>query len=419
MKTSRPTSFFPAMISPAILGTTTARQRLFASPAARLFWAAAVLLFLFTATEADAQRRGRRNPRPAPTQQQADTSAQRRVPPPIPPQDTVRQVLPDTLMQPPPPLDSAEQARQDSLYQVEQDSLWKSIGLDPEGPDMGDLVDDFIKHYSHGWFPQAFAARSLSFTTLFPYADVFDRAHGIRSSGFVPTTAPFTHSNPYRSGEREIQQPNLNKEIEDAVYPVTNFSEYGLSFTLNLPMPAILRADATLQIADGLLFSNDTTRSYLTLAGNKGSLKEVNTLFLNQYALAGKIGVSIPFYGVFLVSEAVTIGSYYYLNVGVSGAYTVSSKATQYVQLANVKEDLRYGNGMDTLTLIDNRTLNQLDRVRTAAEVALGWNVSAEFGTFFFEAFFSRQLNSVLKDADWKQSYVGLRLGIGYQWLPE
>lgn len=379
------------------------------------------LLLLLAATEADAQRRGgRRNPRPVPTQPQADTSARRRmIEPPAPPQDTTaRQVLPDSIMQPP-PLDSAQQARQDSLYQAEQDSLWKSIGLDSEGPDLNDLMDDLIKHYSHGWFPQAFAARSLSFTTLFPYADVFDHANDIRSTGFVPTTAPFNHHNPYSSGEREIQEPNQNKEIEDAVYPVTNFSEYGLSFTLNLPMPAILRADASLQIADGLLFANDTTRSYLTLAGNKGSLKEVNTLFLSQYAIAGKIGVSIPFYGVFLASEALTIGSYYYLNVGVSGAYTVSSKATQYVQLANVKEDLRYGNGMDTLTLIDQRTLNQLDRVRTAAEVALGWNVSAEFGTFFFEAFLSRQLNSVLNDADWKQYYVGFRLGIGYQWLPE
>ncbi|MCC7439421.1 MAG: hypothetical protein IT211_13095 [Armatimonadetes bacterium] len=383
---------------------------------------AVALLFLLAATtDADAQRRGgRRNPRPAPTQPPADTSARRRmVPPPALPQDTVRLNLPDTIAQQPPPLDSAQQARQDSLYQAEQDSLWKSIGLDSEGPDMNDLVDDLIKHYSHGWFPQAFAARSLSFTALFPYADVYDHANDIRSSGFVPTTAPFNHGDPYSSGEREIQQPNQNKEIEDAVYPVTNFSEYGFSFTLNLPMPAILRADAALQIADGVLFSNDTTRSYLTLAGNKGSLKEVNTLFLNQYAVAGKIGISIPFYGVFLVSEAVTIGSYYYLNVGVSGAYTVSSKATQYVQLANVKEDLRYGNGMDTLTLMDQRTLNQLDRVRTGAEVALGWNVSAEFGTFFFEAFLSRQLNSVLKDADWKQYYVGFRLGIGYQWLPE
>lgn len=312
--------------------------------------------------------------------------------------------------------DTTDQARQDSIWQAQQDSLWRDLGLDTAGFEFGE--SDLFDHYSHGWFPQAGAAQTLLLTSMFLYADEFDVAHNIRSRAFVPTTAPFDRRNPFEGDERTILKSNSDEEADDG-YPVTDFAEFGLSYTYNLPMPAVLRADASLQIVDGLIYSNDTTRSYLTLSGLKRPLKEVGVITLEQYALSGKIGLNIPIYGVFLDWEAFTISSYYYLHAGVSAAYTVSSKATQYMQIANAKDELRYGNGADTVVVMDNVRLAGLQRLRTGLDMALGWNFAAAFGTFFVEAFVSVPSGSLLDDAYWGETYAGLRIGIGYQWLPE
>jgi hypothetical protein len=179
--------------------------------------------------------------------------------------------------------DTTSQAYQDSVWQAQQDSLWRDLGLDTTGFDI--TKSDLFTHYSHGWFPQAGKAQTLSLTSTFIYADVFDVAHQIRSRAFVPTTAPFDRRSPFDGDERTILKPNSDEEADDG-YPFTEFAEFGLSYTYNLPMPAVLRADASLQISDGILFSNDTTRSYLTLSGLKRPLKEVGVIALSQYALS-------------------------------------------------------------------------------------------------------------------------------------
>jgi hypothetical protein len=301
-----------------------------------------------------------------------------------------------------------------TAHAQEPDSTYDDFGLDPEGYK---VESDLIGHYSHGWFPQPYTASTLSFMTNFIYADVFDFADGIRPGGFHPTTSPFTWHNPYIGNEREIMQAGKN-ETEDDGFPVTEYSEYSLSYLYNLPMPAIVRGDLQLRITDGLLFSNDTTRSYLALSGVKHSLKEVGVMHLAEYTLAGSLGLNIPFYGVFLESEATNVSSYYYLHVGASAGYVIVSKATQYAQIANAKDELRYGNSRDTVTFLQKKKLGDLDRFRTALDFSLGWGFATDFGAFSIEAFVTVPVSSVLKDAEWKQYYTGLRLALGYQWEP-
>jgi hypothetical protein len=302
-----------------------------------------------------------------------------------------------------------------TAHAQEPDSTWDDLGLDPEG---FEFESDLIGHYSHGWFPQPYSASSLSIGLNVFWSDVFDRATNIRPSGFHPTTDAFSWHDPFIGNEQEIMQAGKNEE-EDDDYPETGYSEYLLSYLYNLPMPAILRGDLWLRNSDGLLFSNDTTRSYLSLSGQKHALKEVGVAHLSEYVLGGSFGLNIPVYGVFLESEVGTIASYYYIHAGVSAGYVLVSKATQYAQIANAKDELRYGNGRDTVNYLLNVKLADLNRFRTGLDFAAGWNVAAFFGVFTFEAFFSVPMNSVLKDVEWQQYVAGFRIGLGYQWEPE
>lgn len=297
-----------------------------------------------------------------------------------------------------------------SMMAQEQDSTWDDLGLDPDG---FKFDEDIFGHVSTGWFPQPYHAYTISLMGKLFYADVHDRAEGIRPRAFRTTTEPFSWHNPFDSDEREILQPNSDEEAEDS-YPVTNYDEYLLSFLYTPPLPALLRADAGLQITEGMLYSNDTSRSYLTLGGASQPFREVSVAHLKQYAIMGSAGVSIPFYGGFISNESTTFASYYYIYGGYSFAYTVSSKGMQYTQIANAKDAIRYGNGTDTVMLVNRTTFEGLNRVRTAIELAIGWNVASDFGAIGMEAFISLPQSSVLKDVDWKQYFAGFRLSLGW-----
>ncbi len=294
------------------------------------------------------------------------------------------------------------------------DSTWDDLGLDPEG---FTYDKEIFGHASTGWFPQAYTGYTLSYTGDLFYADVFDHARGIRPRSFQPTTEPFTGSNPFDSDERDIYQAYKGEQEEDG-YPVTDYTEYGLTFLYNLPMPAVLRLGGALQITEGMLFSRDTSRSFLTLRGVAQPFKEVGVVYLKQYSLAGSAGINIPVYGGFIRSEALTLASYYYIYAGYSAAYAISSRGTQYSQIADAKDDLRYGNGTDTVRLIDKALFQDLDRLRTSLDLAVGWNLASDFGAIGFEAFVSLPQRSVLKDVEWKQYVAGLRIAAGWHWLP-
>jgi hypothetical protein len=295
------------------------------------------------------------------------------------------------------------------------DTTWDDLGLDPEG---FKLDDDIFGHVSTGWFPQPYTAFTFSVSGPFFYQDVWDHAPGIRPRGFRPTTEPFSDSNPYDSDEREILQPNSEEEEDDG-YPTTEFQDYSVNFLYNLPFPMVLRANAGVQISDGLLFSNDNSRSYLTIGGAKQQFKEVGVAHLKQYSLVGTGGIVIPVYGGFIKNESTVLASYYYIYGGYSLAYAVSSKGTQYSQIASAKDQIRYGNGADTVTLIYQSKFEGLNRLREAIEVGIGWNLAFDDVAMGMEAFVSLPRTSVLDDVECKQYFAGFRISLGYQWFPK
>ena len=289
-----------------------------------------------------------------------------------------------------------------------------------------DFESDEIYQYSKGWFPTPYKATSLSLFGGFLYSDVHNRATNLRSNAFVPTTVPFSWQDPYNcSGlgeflefdcrEKQILQKNSNEPLEDG-YPRSNYNEVGLRFLYHFPVPAILRAEAAYRVSDGLLYAEDTSRAYLSLDGVPRSFREIGVLFHHQDIVSGGIGLQIPIYGVFFDSDFGSIGSYYYLFGQVAADYALFVKTRQYVQIADAKDQIRFDNGQDTVSLMNTGSPDGINRLRTSWEAGLGWNVSFEFITLGFEAFISAPFTSLVNDGDWKQYYSGLRINIGYQW---
>lgn len=301
----------------------------------------------------------------------------------------------------------------DSAWQ-DTEREWRELEkLNPNDIDFTEVLGDF----SRGWFPKPHPATSLSVFGETFNADVYDQGENLRSSVLVPTTAAFGWQNPFDDDEREILKPNSDEEADDS-YPESSYTEYGLAYTFNLPLPAVARVAGSFQIIEGMLFGVDTSRSYLALGGSKRSLKEVSVFHLKQYALNIAGGFNIPYYGAFVNTEFATLSSYYYVYIGGSASYTIGSRGTQYQQIATPKSEIRYGNGTDTVTLISRRRFEDVNLLRTAIDVALGWNVAAEFASFSFEAFVSIPQTDIFRDAPWRETYAGFRMSLGYQWLP-
>lgn len=280
-------------------------------------------------------------------------------------------------------------------------------------PDTFEVEDDLTLYQSAGWFPRPYAG--FAFTFLWESGDIWDRASGIRSASFVPTKFAFSHRNPYGDSEERDIRESFSDDNDDG-YPSTGFSGYSLALTANLPLPAVLRLETGLLVTDGILFSSDRTRSFLTYNGSRRGFHEVGVVHLEEWLLKGSVGLNIPVYGAFLIAGEGAVSSYYYVHGGMTAMWQVSNRGTQYAQIADAKDDLRYSNGTDTVRLQPREAWDNTNTFRTAISVGIGWNVAAQFFSFSFEPFVLLPVTSVLTDAEWKQVTGGARLFIGYQW---
>lgn len=275
------------------------------------------------------------------------------------------------------------------------------------------VESDLMGFSSSGWFPRPFPGGSLSLG--FVGGDTWDKAASIRSAAFSPTKFPMSHSNPYgNSSERRVKKRFSDEEEDDI--PQTNMVEYTLNATFNMPLPCILRADAGLLIATSQLFSSDRTRSFLSDNGTPHGFHEVTSYHFVDYMLKGSIGVQVPVYGAFVQGEDIGMSSYYYVFGEYTALYSVDRLATQFAQIADAKDDLRYNNGLDTVVVHSTSDIAEMNTFRPSVVVGVGWSANAYVLCFTFEVFAGLPLRPVLRDADWKQYTGGISFTLGYQW---
>lgn len=309
-------------------------------------------------------------------------------------------------------------------------TLTDSTEFDPEQFTLG---NDFIGFYTKGWFPRPFPGHSLSI--LFPSTHIvfcFDRTNNLRPRGIGEIRNSFTHKDPFADSEhREFAKAGVRDDLDDD-YPESSFNETGFVYQLHLPIPLMLRTSLMYRWGGVVAYAPDNEQSFLGRDGQLHSFQEVRVLALREHLLCGSLGITIPLYGVFAdLLEQAAINSYYYFTAGISADYVVSSKASHYFQIADVKNDLRYASNQTDTTqyletsLLKNGMLPDIARLRPTAEFALGWSVGANATTPFggFSAQFSSELFArvpligYLTDNSWSTIVVGVRILFGYQWL--
>jgi hypothetical protein len=328
------------------------------------------------------------------------------------------------------------------LDSLSLDSL-EQMEIDPETFRVGD--DDLFKYYSHGWFAAPFPSASVSFLTNFLGFTIND-ARGITPLGTVPVRNGFSAQNlfdrsPFNENDhrRILKENRRGKERGDyeSDYPTDDGAgnRIGLRFAVTLPIPLVLRASVTYDYRNSQLHRREDTKRYLGDDGTPQEFYEVNLLNLREKTLGGSIGVAIPIYGAFLkpVDEA-AISSFYFGYIGIAADYALESRVTQYVQIADAKENLRYQNGRDTLRYLSDAALTGVRTLRPAIELAGGMTISgaaniprfslfgANFGGPFgaeltAEAYAWIPVTTVFINDVWRQATVGIRFSIGYQWL--
>lgn len=288
------------------------------------------------------------------------------------------------------------------------DSTWLLDTLDVKNYSI--IQPEDIK-YSYGWMPTIVHQFYGIYINLGSF-DTWDAARGITSKSlFSPAVGGFNSDLSLDKNERTIKKPfSLNDET---VYPATSYFTIFAGFETRMTKWAYIYGNLGYSSNCSLLSSNNYSKSYLGRNGGKVDVKEANIVYLNEKGLYYGTGLSIPFYGAYL-SAGDNMCSAYCLNLGLSGAYRVSSKATQYLQLANNKDEVRFKNGTDTLRLIDESTLANINRHRFYVEMGLSMKSVMSKAMMEFGFVYALPLTRVLDDADWKQHSIRVFISIGY-----
>lgn len=288
----------------------------------------------------------------------------------------------------------------------ELDSLWN---LEDLNPDDFDFTEDFPMTYSKGWFPRPL---KTTFGLGLSYAggSVYDAASKIRSNSFVQTYNGFQGGYGFKSEQEQIKKQNSD-DFEDE-YPAQDLWDLGFTGFFSSKY-LMLEAKANYCRSHSILSSIDDTRSFLNLAGYKQKFNEGAVVHLADHNIRLSLGLTIPIWGAF-VFESFSISSYYYIQAGIAWEYPLSSSATQYFQILDAKDDLRYGNGSDTVRVMHDVKLKSLSDVRQSFEIAIGNITDFNVIGLEYSIRYSYMLNSVLTDAVWKQHHLKLNLGIYY-----
>lgn len=293
-------------------------------------------------------------------------------------------------------------------YLSAQEREWKPKSFDSLGVDSEiDYLDEDESNalvYSSGYFP---IPMSWQFTVglMFQGDFLINSANNILPTGLVKTNRPYSASYS-REDDYLIFKEKFSDDEESASLSNEAYC-LGLDYKLtpNIGLPVIFRANTLITWTTALLYSEDNSKSYLDYNNNQKNYLEIGNILLEETMLEVNAGLSIPIYGVF-INPPVDLSSTYSLYVGFHLAEVLTSSATQYLQIGDVKEKLRYENGLDTVNLISQIELPTLLKSRTGIEIGLSTNLDIQgYGALFeLKALFPSQ--SILTDERWKQTQI-------------
>ena len=289
-----------------------------------------------------------------------------------------------------------------------QEKEWKPKSFDSLDVELKNedfqLDEELRIRYSKGWFPIPLEW-NFNWGLYTKGGYIFNVADNITPTGLVKTQKPYSSS--YNSDLDYLDFKEKFSDDDDGGSEDNEIYSVGLDFLLtpDIGIPIQLRASTLITWNTGILYSEDRSKSYLNHDNETTSFLEIGNIILDETHLELNAGVNIPLYGAFVKSQ-VNYQSLYTLYFGVSMTEMLSSEATQYLQIGNAKDELRYENGRDTINLIENYELPTLRRTRFAFEAGIGMNfIISDFG-ILFEFTFTIPQSSILTDDIWEQSML-------------
>ncbi len=291
----------------------------------------------------------------------------------------------------------------------EIDSLWNLEELNPED---FDFSPDFTMNYSKGWFPRPLKT-TMGIGIFYSGGSLYDIAYRLRSSSFVPTYNAFQGGFGFSTDQEIIKKKNTSEDEDD--FPQASIWNLGIS-TIFSSKYLLLEGRAYYSRSHGILSSIDDTRSFLNLSGKKQKFLEGAVVHIAEHNIGLSLNTIIPVWGAFIFEQN-SMSAYYYLKAGITWEFPLTSGATQYFQILDVKDDLRYRSGADTVRVMFEEKLRTINSVRQRFEFAIGTILDVSVLVFDMNFAYSCMLNSVIEDAVWKQHHLKFTISAYYNFL--
>ncbi|MDX9790036.1 MAG: hypothetical protein RBT61_04345 [Candidatus Kapabacteria bacterium] len=264
-----------------------------------------------------------------------------------------------------------------------------------------DIESDFLFQASWGWFP-TIHSEGVYFGPYLSGGSVFDEAHLSQSDYFGIFGKPLIAAFEANTEELKIRKA-FSKDTEEEG-PVRDYLELGFAARFYFVQHAFLRVKAAYTLTHSLLAHINDEKSFMNVHGNPKTIREANILHLREYGIHFNAGIEIPVYGVFANTENGSLESYYHLYLGLSNSLFLKSRVNQYMQILNVKDELRYSNGRDTINIVNDVRTDNLILNKYRLEIGAGMRlITDRVGGVAFELSYSYPLTGAISDDRWLQ----------------
>ena len=229
-----------------------------------------------------------------------------------------------------------------SSIALSQEREWKPKSFDSLGVASPEILleeEDLQMKYSAGYFP---IPMNWSFTTgiIFQPAILNNTARHIRPTGLARTNFDYSgvfHSDDaYLDYKQKFSDDNESNSLDNDSYGIG----LELLLTPKLGIPVQLRASSLITWNTGMLYSEDKSKSFLDYNSHSRNYLEVGVILLEETIFELNTGINIPIYGAF-ISQQTDFSSLYTLYLGTNITKVISSSATQYLQIGDVKDKIR------------------------------------------------------------------------------
>lgn len=289
---------------------------------------------------------------------------------------------------------------------IPEDSTWNLENLDFENA--FEDVEEVEIDISIGWFPRAFDF-DINFGLLVESGYGWNYAHNIRPISLVETKDGYSSIDPFTQNEAKIKDHDNNND--GTSYRNINSTALGLQFKVRTPLFLHFLFDAKTEWNHHFLYAVDNSKSFLNHQGELEDFKEITVARIDDIELSASGGLMVPIYGAFL-EDVESAETHYYLYLGGTVKWSWLTESKNYAQIANRDHYLRYRNGLDTLTMINQDIFDDFNRTRIYLDIAAGSMYHFDGVGFSLYIRYNYLTGSLVESADWKRHSI--RLGVSF-----